>query len=166
MVRYHSHKHGGWLLVFAFLAMTFCGCSGGDESAYDGPTGSVKGKLLLKGKPAPEGTLVSFYHKKLGATATGVVGADGTFQPTIGTDSAATQIPTGDYEVAVTPGGGSSEALDPDKAMEAEMARTKSGKKDDAGTSEIPQKYADHSTSGIVFEVKKGENTFEYDIKD
>ena len=62
------------------VALIIAGC-GGAETGFDGPTGTVTGKVTFKGKPLPEGSTVMFKHEETGQIASGTLStADGSFR--------------------------------------------------------------------------------------
>jgi hypothetical protein len=131
------------LLVGAACAaglLTLAGCGGG--------TVAVQGKATLDGKPVPAGAGVTFVPDGTGATAsntaTGVVGADGTYKVSTGGKSG---VFPGHYKVTISPppattGGGA------DPGNIAAPAKT-------AGpvTDPIPKKYEDASQTPLKVDV-------------
>lgn len=134
------------------LALATSGC--GSSNVPEGPTGTVMGKVTLNGEPGPAGCSVVFLHVEKGLPASGKIGADGTYALLMKQQSA---IPVGLYKVSVA--ASQSEQLDPEAAMDAYMQ----GKKFEGPA--IPDKYLRPETSGLMFEVKAGSNTFNIEME-
>jgi hypothetical protein len=132
------------------------GCGGGDK-AYDGPTGTVTGKVTFKGDPIPEGSAVVFQPKSgEGLPASGAIGSDGSFKLSAKNSFS---IPVGIYKISISPP--RPKDLTDEEAMNASMK----GKNSDTEFKEIPEKYRNPATSGETFEVKEGENSYTLDMK-
>lgn len=146
------------LMMASCLLLLVVGC-GGDGK---GPTGTISGKLLLNGQPAPAGTQIHFLSNTGDATGAEVSG-DGTF--TI------MGVTVGSYQVSVTPPAAQTVEMTPEEAMRKVhgTAPGEKGTDPDAFTSQaaktIPQKFTDFGTSGVKFEVKEGSNDFLLDMK-
>ena len=134
------------------------GC-GKDEILPEGEKGTVKGKVTFQNKSIPAGSTINFVPqtKGVGIPAGGVIKEDGTYQLMAKSQD---QILVGKYGIYVTPP--PEKELTPEQAMEASMEGKTT---DSAGPAEIPAKYRDVKTSGVVFEVKKGENEYNLDMK-
>lgn len=136
------------LLALAALCLTFiAGCQ---PSAGTIP---VKGKLSLKGAPAPEGTMVSFVPVGGGETATGKV-KGGEFELFSGVRGDVGAKP-GKYKVVIAAG------TSPDMAAYENMKKPKKDEAPGATTGEFPKEYATAETSPLEKEVASGAN---YDI--
>lgn len=142
----------GWTLVVVHL----CGLMGCGKAAV--PTGRVSGKVTYKGQPVSLGT-VAFRNDEKGAVAAAKLDSSGVYQLRFGGDF---NVPSGDYFVVVTPPDvelpiASDIAKDPSKAqtpiVQPEFPN-------------IPRKYRNPLSSGLKFQVKPGENTFDIDLKD
>ena len=112
------------------------------------PMGKVTGKVTFKGTPVTEGT-ITFENVEQGGIAAGELQSDGTYSlycPQGG-------LKPGDYKVAVTPPvvEGSSNGRTASSASPKE-------------TKDIPKKYRDGKTSGLVASVKDGKNQFDFDM--
>jgi hypothetical protein len=125
------------------MVLAFCLCLAGIACGpRREPLFPVQGKVLLEGKPTP-GALVVFHREPQDPlnpiTPAGVVGSDGTFQLTTGTEQGA---PAGSYLVAIS--------WIPENA------------KPHPDTGDVPNKlpahYADPRQSGLRAEVKEGNN--------
>ena len=116
----------------------------------DGPpliTGRVKITVKYDGKPVTEGT-VNMVVPNTAKGATGQLKKDGTLL--------LDDVEVGEYVVAVLPPELSVDELpDPDKP--SPPAKTYDN---------LPQKFRSLETSTLKAEVKEGENTFEFDLKE
>ncbi|MCC9605862.1 hypothetical protein LOC68_20795 [Blastopirellula sp. JC732] len=137
-----------WAVAVCFCILLFgCGRGAGLDTA---PT---TGEVIYNGKPLPYGS-VSF-RPKAGTPATGDIQPDGSFTMSTYRDGDGAIVGLNEVLVNVTEAhAGTSKPVDP--GMEAPVAK-----------SLIPQKYTAFSTSGITFEVKKGEkNHLVIELKD
>ena len=145
----------GRILPAALVVLTVClvGCGGGGAGVK---TGTVQGKVLLKGQPMTKGTIF-FSIAKGGDSATGEIQSDGTY--TLRYQSGFS-IPVGDYAVSVIMDD-SGPILSPEKLME------KLEKEGPAKVTEtIPAKYMDAKTSGLIAVIKEGSNpSIDFDLK-
>jgi hypothetical protein len=144
-----------WLGLVAVGLLVASGCQSGGRS---GPTGTVKGKVTLAGKPVPTGTMVSFVSDTAGAAAA-KVGADGAYELMA---AGKTQVPVGKYRVMVTdPPAGTMSQADYDKMMSG------GPKEPEAKTPStvIPAKYTAVGTSGLSYEVKAGPNAIDIELQ-
>jgi hypothetical protein len=147
-------------VVFVALVAAVVGC-GKAADGFSGQRGKVSGKATLVGEPLPAGCQVLFIAKQGGYTASGAVGADGTFT----VEYQVTQgLPVGDYVVQISPPATTTAAAPVDPA---EMARkmTLSADAKPASTLPFPERYGSTSTSGLAFTVQPGVNTFELSLK-
>jgi len=140
---------------FTFLCLitlAISGCSG-DDGGYSGPTGTVSGTVTLDGQPVSAN--VVFMNSIEGFNASGVADASGSFSLQSNGD---TDLPVGKYQVGVTAADEGAE-MDPEAAMKASL------ESDDGSiggtSSNIPAKYNSPAGSGLSFEVKEGDNSFE-----
>lgn len=132
------------LLLFAVLILPACG---GKSGGLTGPTGTVTGKVTMKGQPVANANIV-FYGTR-GDTAVGTLGADGTYSLRY---QAGFSVPVGDYRVAITKGPA------PDAPVpnpEDIMAKPPVAAVDKS----IPDKYRDPGTSNLIAVVKEGSNS-------
>ncbi len=146
------------LLKFAFalsFVVSTIGCGG---SPY-GPTGTVKGKLTMEGKPLPAGHSVSFMQMDKGFLAFGLTDAEGKFEVKSWNDG---QMPIGSYDVMIGPPGG--EAADVSSMSAEERFDNPQGGADKNRVA-FPARYRETTKSGLKYEVKEGENSFDIDIK-
>ena len=140
-------KH--YLLLLALI--TVLGCGGGSKTA------SVTGRITYKGKPVPKGN-VSFTPVQ-GATraAAGLTDENGNF--TLGSLSANDGALPGSYRVSII-------ARGPDRAPKAGEVGSGMPGEMMPGDPIIPTKYFAPDSSGLTFEVKKGSNRADFDLKD
>jgi hypothetical protein len=126
-------------VVPALVAVILVGC-GAEGPSY---TGSVSGTVTCGGQPVTTGD-VNFSSSKLGVGTRGVLGANGafTFQDL---------LPEGEYVVTVTP-----PLLEPPLPGKTGAVFKKYPL--------IPQKYRLEATSDLRATVKKGPNTFQFDL--
>ena len=147
-----------WQVVLTIGCVMLVGCFG---SAL--PTGTLSGKVMYNGKPVPAGCLVTFVSDR-GFASQGIVDASGNYKLMMEGEP---NIPVAKYSVAVVfPGivGPEMTAEDEKKYMAGDPATvakfTQKQKK-----SPIPEKYEDNIKSGLSFEIKEGENTYDIDLK-
>lgn len=146
---------GWWLAAWLSVSLlSGCGGSGG----YNGPTGTVKGKVTYLGKPVDEGTVVAFLSDE-GYAASGKVGADGSYTLQSGTG---TEVPVGTYKVSVTSISRAVVDMTPEQAMRMSQQPGGMPKADKAA---VPSKYNTPGTSGLSYSVSKGENTINIELK-
>jgi len=134
----------GTLLVAA-LSVWLTGCG---EAGPTTPTGTVKGKVTLKGAPITAGT-IAFVSDK-GNAASAVLGADGSFTLK---GQFGEKIPVDTYKVSVTPPDQGVIKMEPGKPLPPPPS-----------IPGLDPKYGNHMTSGLTEEVKEGENTKNIDI--
>ena len=127
------------MIVVAGLLPAACGCGG---SATRG-TGRLRGRVTHKGAPVREGT-VSVYAPELGTGGSADLGAEGVFE-------IPERLRPGRYGVAVLP---PSEPPPEDGAV-ASPAKNYGN---------LPLKYRDPQRSGLVIDVKRGDNTLDIDM--
>lgn len=150
-------RHPGILLLcgLPLLALSLIGCGGYDY----GPTGTIRGKLTMQGKPLSPGTAVSFMQMEKGFLAFGLTDAEGKFEVKSWNEGA---MPIGVYKVMVAP---PASAPPPPQNYTAEELFDKPELLDPVVKAEFPMKYRDTQTSGLEFEVKAGENSCEFDLQ-
>lgn len=139
-------------LILAILSLTGCG---GVSTLPEGETGTVTGKVTFNGKSVPEGTAIVFLHKDKGIAASSAIAADGTYALRMRREA---PVLVGDYQIGITP---PTVELTPAEAEAVNMGKTIPEKE----WPEIPKKYRNPETSGVTFNVKAGENTFDLDMK-
>ena len=127
---------------FVFLAVV------GLASCQSGPDmGTVRGKVTFRGKPVTEGT-ISFVNPNGGTSGESPLGPDGSYD-------LQRPLPVGEYVVMVNP--------------LIHMVDTSPGKTppspEEKPAPNIPEKYRRQTVSPFRADVKKGPNTFDYDMK-
>jgi hypothetical protein len=154
------HRSKLWLVVAVAGLVVAGGCGSG---GYSGPTGTVRGTVTLNGESVPAGTGVVFLADD-GFTASGQVGADGSYELSIA--DSGNQIPAATYKVMVSgaaAGGVSADDADYDAMMEASASGD--AQPETPAQSTIPSKYNSTSTSGLSFTVSEGENTINIELQ-
>ena len=126
------------------------GC-GSDRSSL----AQVTGRVTLDDKPLPKGTIIfepKGQRSAVGQIVDGAIVEVMTYDPGDG-------VPLGHHSVAIsangTPGGASSEVAHPG-GVKKQAANYMSG------TSLIPVRYNDPTTSGLSVDIKSGTNTVEF----
>lgn len=137
--------------ILAVATFTGFGCTG-DDGGYSGPTGTVSGTVTLDGNPVAAN--VSFLNTEKGYSASGAADSSGNYSLSTKGSNA---IPVGKYQVAVTEP--PAKEMSPEEAMEASL-KSEDGSIP-ATDSAIPSKYNSPGGSGLSFEVKEGDNSFE-----
>jgi hypothetical protein len=100
------------------------------------PMAEVSGRVTYKGRPLPEGTIM--FVPQTGFAAAGTIGPDGTYRLVSGKPGDGAVI--GRHKVAVIP---------PYQPQSRDYPK-------------FPLKYQDAETSGLVAEVKEGQNTLDF----
>lgn len=151
-----------WAAPIALLIATvLCGCGSGPdpyEKTPEGERAKVSGSVTFDGKPVPLDSNVIFYNKEKAATAAGKVDTLGNY--TLSPAVEKVGIPVGRYQVMIAPPRPEAAAVgSPDyaKAMMQGAQKVISPK-------EIPEKFHAFETSGIVLEIKAGDNKFDFDL--
>jgi len=141
------------LLLTTVAFITGCGAKGG----LDLPTGTVSGTVTQGGKPVSDST-ITFFGEDFGDTATGVIQEDGTYTLKY---QGGFSIPVGDYRVAITPGGSSSNQPPQDPADLMKTVQVTAPQKN-----KVPNKYATPDSSGLIAVIKEGSNSsVDFDLK-
>ena len=122
-----------------FVPWALTGCGGSSH----GPAGQVRGRVTYEGEPVKEG-VVSVYSSDLGSGASGDILPDGTY-------AISEPLKTGQYTASVFP---------PPEPPPQDEVPVSSNKVYD----NIPEKYRDPQKSGLVVDIKEGENTFDIDM--
>lgn len=137
MVKPRDHRKAcrpGAIVLLTLAAFTGCA----DSAARDASV--VSGKVTLAGSPITSGAVL--FMTDAGNAASAELKADGTY---------VVHCEPGRFKVAVTP------PAPPDPLATAATATPAAS----ASTSPIPKRYHDFGTSGLVLDVKKGNNTFD-----
>lgn len=155
------------LNICACLLIFSSGCDGGGSTEPEGPQSQVSGTVTNAGKAVTRDSLVVFYNKEKGLTLTGTLDSLGKYSLTAADPKVG--VPAGRYEVAVRPPVPVVVAVDPSSDEYKKMMMQGGGEKSldqskPATAADIPEKFNDAKTSGLVFEVKAGPNTFDMDL--
>lgn len=141
-------------VVLAMCVTAVSGCGG---EGVDGPSGTVTGKVTSKAGTIPEGTTIVFTPDKgNGIPAGATIASDGTFKLR---RKDSFELPIGIYKVSISPP--EPKQMSDEEAMRASIK----GKVMNPEHKSIPKKYRDPATSGETFEVKKGENEYNLEMK-
>jgi hypothetical protein len=127
-------------LVVALSFLAGCSSKRGLETA------PVKGKITFKGKPLPNGTVM--FVPGEGPAATGEIDKDGNYRLT--TYSTGDGAVLGNHKVSIT-------AL-------ADIGTALPEQRNPLPPSLVPDKYLSHETSGLTFEVKRGNNEANFEL--
>ena len=134
--------------VAAFLVLaTALGCSGAGLAP-------VKGKVTLDGKPLAKGTIT--FESKGNRPATGTIVNGEILDVT--TFRKGDGAPVGSHKVAINA------TEDPQSAVVGNPGEGKVKGNYMVGKSLIPSMYNDPNTSGLVAEIKSGDNTLEFNL--
>jgi hypothetical protein len=145
---------GGSGLCLLGIAILIAGCGTKGKESIRG-TGTVTGTVTLNDKPVTNGRVILFDEKD-SDTAAATIGTDGSFQLKYGTGFS---IPCGDYRAVVVQGAQAGDSIPtPEELM-------KNPDKYKPKPSEIPEKYSDPKTSGLIAVVQKGSNTLDLKLK-
>ena len=134
--RTHPLSRSAAVIVAALLA---AGCSRGSP-----PAAVVSGKVTLAGSPLTAGTVL--FMTDAGDAAAAELSADGSYLLNCRPDR---------FKIAITP----PPPVDPLSVPAGTVARPA------AKQTEIPRRYHDFGTSGLVFEAKQGHNQFDIPLK-
>ena len=152
-------------LLYALLALVLIpvGC-GGPTGPVD-PQAQVSGTVTNNGKPVTLGSMVVFYNSDKGLTLTGLLDSLGKYSLTAADPKVG--VPAGRWAVSVkpptTPVLEMGNSADYTKMMQGGGAKSVAASKP-ATASDIPEKFTDPKTSGLIFEVKAGANDFSFDL--
>lgn len=141
------------LLRGAVVLILVAGCG---EPPAAGPTGTVSGRAILDENPLPEGCVVMFVSDR--TTAIGIVQSDGRYE--MKSPAGSEQISVGDYQVAVRPPAPRQLSAEEDEEFLKGQAVPPSGEYEDL----IPERYRSTGASGLLFEVREGDNTFPIEL--
>tara|TARA_R110002111_G_scaffold227346_2_gene288936 strand:- start:67425 stop:67802 length:378 start_codon:yes stop_codon:yes gene_type:complete len=123
------------MAVFLAACISGCGAAAG--------TGSVSGKVTLKGEPVTTGR-IGFLSKETGKGAAGDIGETGEFDLGV-------SLPAGNYTVTVVPPA----SEPPQEGAPVTKAPDLQG---------FPKKYRSSETSDLKVEVQEGANQFEIEM--
>ena len=148
------------LSSLCFLAIVGCG---GGPATPTGPQSQVSGTVTNNGKPVTLNSQVVFYNAEKGLTLTGTLDSLGKYSLTAADPKLG--VPAGRYDVCIKPPAVPVIQMDPSSADYAKMMQGGAAGTLPASTADdIPEKLQDAKTSKLVFEVKEGPNTFDFDL--
>jgi hypothetical protein len=142
--------HTRYSLAILLLGLLAAGCGAGSK------TSAVSGQVTYKGKPVPKANVSFTPAEGTGLAAAGFTDSGGRY--TLGTVSTNDGAAPGKYRVSVI-------ARGPDRPAKPGEG---SGMPNETvpGDPTIPKKYFAPDTSGLTFEVKRGSNRFDIELKD
>ena len=146
--------------VLVFLICLLPGCGGATGPV--GPQSQVSGTVTNDGKPLALNTQVVFFNDVKGLTLTGTLDSLGKYSLTAADPKVG--VPSGRYEVCIKPPVVPVIQVDPSSADYAKMMQEGNTAAPAATVVDIPEKFTDPKTSGLVFEVKEGVNTYDFDL--
>ncbi|UUO07595.1 hypothetical protein M4951_04635 [Blastopirellula sp. J2-11] len=126
------------------VASTYFGASGCNATSGP-PVGVVQGRVTYEGKPVTNGD-ITFYSGELGSGISEALDADGNYVTQ-------TPIRTGSYTVTILP-----PSQPPPEDPRQLIVRVVS--------KDIPAKYRDPNKSGLKFEVREGDNSFDIEMSE
>ena len=140
------------------------GC-GGEPTGPVGAQSQVSGTVTNNGKPVSLNSQVIFFNKQKGLTLVGTLDSLGKYSLAAGDPKLG--IPAGRYEVSIAPPATPVVEANPSSPDYQKLMQTPGVVKPAAASdtaADIPQKFRDPKTSGLVFEVKEGPNTYDFDL--
>ena len=148
-----------FIVVLVFAAM-LSGCGGGGGRDYKikaDQQATITGTVRFGEKKVPVNALVTFFNSDEGIAAVGLAEADGKF--TIKPAEKETGLPAGKYQVTITP-------PPPPPMTEAQYKKMDASAMamPDITYNELPKKFYNSMTSGLVFDVTPGPNSFDIDL--
>jgi hypothetical protein len=143
------------------VAFGLTGCGGGPARKME-TQAKVSGSVTLSGKAIPTGWNIVFASKEKGAIAAGSLDSLGKFSLRAG--DPAVGIPVGRYEVMLRAPAGPPPAAVGSDEYQKQMMSGASTKPKAEPEGPVPKKFLMSDTSGLVFELKAGENTFDIDL--
>lgn len=154
-------------LVLLSICICLMGCLSGCGGGPTGPVGAqsqVNGTVTNDGKPVALNSQVIFFNKDKGLTLVGILDSLGKYSLTAGDPKLG--VPAGRYEVSIAPPvapivEANAESPEYQKMM---MSGGTAAPPTAPAASDIPEKFLDPKTSGLVFEVKEGPNTYDFDL--
>jgi hypothetical protein len=139
------------------LAGVLVGCGDGVPEPTDAQA-KVSGTVTFEGKPVTVDTAVVFYCAEKDATAAGMVDSLGNY--TLSGGDKAKGVPAGRYEVMITPPVKAAPAVGSDEYQQMMMGKATKVEL----PKDVPVKFHTFETSKLVFEVKEGENKFNFEL--
>ena len=152
------------LSVVCGVMLFTAGCGGGSGGPV-GPQSQVSGIVTNDGKPVTLNSLVVFFNKDKGLTLTGTLDSLGKYSLTPADPKLG--VPAGRDEGSITPPVPApvevnQSSPDYQKMMQAGDVTNQAAPADPAP--DIPMRFRDPKTSKLVFEVKEGPNTYDFDL--
>lgn len=154
-------------IVSILLLSMSSGCNR-QQGGYNGPRGTVSGRLIVDGAPLTEGCKVMFQAVDGGYIATATVKSDGKYTLT---SNGSFEIPAVNYKVQFAPPESNASVSTPSSGLQdpSEMAKKVMGP---PGSREIqqkakppfPAKYMSTLTSKLEYAVKAGANKADFDL--
>lgn len=148
-------------LTVLFLATLVSGCGGGATGPV-GPQSQVSGTVTNDGKPVTLDSQVVFFNSEKGLTLTGTLDSLGKYSLTPADPKVG--VPAGRYQVSIKPPVVPVIQMDPSSTEYAKMMEGGDTATSTPVAVDIPEKFSDPKTSGLVFEVKEGPNTYDFDL--
>lgn len=149
------------LVAVVVMISGIAGCGGAPARKME-EQAKVSGSVTLGGKPLPTGWNIVFASKEKGSTGAGSIDSLGKFSLRAG--DPAVGIPVGRYEVMLRAPAGPPPAPVGSADYQKQMMSGASTKPKVADEGPVPMKFLAFDTSGLVFELKGGENTFDIDL--
>ncbi len=143
------------------LTCLISGCGDG-PTAPTGPQSQVSGTVTNDGKPVTLNSQIVFFNSEKGLTLTGTLDSLGKYSLTPADPKLG--VPAGRYEVCIKPPVVPVMQVDPSSPDYAKMMQAGNIPAPAATTADIPEKFNDPKTSGLIFEVKEGPNTYDFDL--
>jgi len=114
------------------------------------------------GKPVTLDSQVVFYNSEKGLTLAGTLDSLGKYSLTPADPKVG--VPSGRYQVCIKPPVAAVIQMDPSSPEYAKMMQGGDSGTPASTAIDIPEKFSDVKTSGLVFEVKEGPNTYDFDL--
>jgi hypothetical protein len=127
------------VVIVVGLLLGAAGCGASATS----PTGRLQGRVTSEGVPVREG-MVCVYSAELGAGGSADLGADGVY-------AIPEPLRPGRYSVAILP------ASEPPTEDDTAASPSKN-------SGNLPAKYRDPQQSGLVVDIKEGDNSFDVNM--
>ena len=147
------------VVLLGLVAVGLTSGCGKSDPAPTTPQATVSGSVTYDGAPVTLDANVIFFCPEAGATAAGKVDSLGKYALTPAQKKIG--IPAGRYQVGISP----PVAPPPPPGDTPEYKEFMlSGSKPKPVPKDLPAKFHTYSQSGIVLEVKAGDNTFDFDL--